>query len=203
VAFFVSPPPAIALEPALESPFAAALNHLLDAEPGAREKLLPFAGAIVELRCAALPRLRFSIDADGWLHPAGAGAAALVLNAGPQVAAALWRGEEHWPRTVKAEGDPRLADTLFELARHLRWDAEEDLSRFVGDIAAHRLARAARSMLAWQRDAARRIGEAASDYLADEKRVLVRRVELDELASGVAGLRDALERLDKRLQRLG
>src|SRR5579862_6587485 len=58
-----------------ESPFAAALNHLLDAEPWARERLLPFASETLELRAPPLPALRFAVTADGRQPPSPAPAA--------------------------------------------------------------------------------------------------------------------------------
>jgi ubiquinone biosynthesis protein UbiJ len=51
-------------------------------------------------------------------------------------------------------------------------------------------------------DAARRVTESLVEYAAEEKRLLVRRGELNELASAQARLRDALERLEKRIDRL-
>jgi hypothetical protein len=53
-----------------ESPVAAALNHLLESETWARERLAPFAGEALELRAPPLPALRFLIAADGRPPPA-------------------------------------------------------------------------------------------------------------------------------------
>ena len=52
-----------------ESPFAAALNRLLQSEPWARERLRPFASETLELRAPPLPQLRFTITAEGGLAP--------------------------------------------------------------------------------------------------------------------------------------
>jgi ubiquinone biosynthesis protein UbiJ len=61
----------------------------------------------------------------------------------------------------------------------------------------------ARGFAAWQVDAARRLAEAFADYAVEEKRLLVSRRELAYFSSEVARLRDAVERLDKRVRRLG
>jgi ubiquinone biosynthesis protein UbiJ len=113
------------------------------------------------------------------------------------------RGEEHLLRSVDVSGNARLASEVMLLVRHLRWDLEEDLSRLVGDAAAHRLAQAGRDFVAWQADAAQRLAQSFADYATEEKRVLVRRRELSALGADVASLRDALERLAKRIHRLG
>ena len=67
-------------------PFSLALNHLLDAEPAARERLAPFAGECVELRAPPLPALTFTILPGGRLE-AGGDAPALVVTLKPELLA--------------------------------------------------------------------------------------------------------------------
>jgi ubiquinone biosynthesis accessory factor UbiJ len=187
-------------------PFSLALNHLLDAEPQARERLAAFAGAVVELRAPPLPALTFTILPGGRLE-AGGTEPVLVVTLKPEFVAALGKGEDHLMRALEVSGDPRLAAEAMWLVRHLRGAlpdiAEEDLSRLVGDVAAHRLAQGARSLFAWQADAVRRLAESFADYVTEENRMVVGRAEHDRFAAGVVALRDALERLEKRIGRLG
>ena len=166
--------------------FCFFLNHLLEAAPWARERLAPFAARIVELRAPLMPSLRFAIGEDGRLALADGEPAALVRF------------------TPKREisGEPALAAALAELSRTLRWDAEEDLSRLIGDVLAHRLAGAARALGRWQRESAGRLAAALADYAAEEARLLVRRTEMEELAAAAAALESALARLEQRIARL-
>jgi len=191
-----------------ESPFAAGLNLLLESEPWARERLVPFAGAALELRAAPLPVLRFRIAADGRLSAAGSepdkqADSSLVITLGPGAFAAALKGEEHLLRAIQVEGNARLASEVMFLFRHLRWDAEEELAKLFGDAAGHRLAGMARDAVAWHADAAQRIAQAMVEYATEERPLLVQRGELKESAALLAQLRDGLERLDKRLDRLG
>jgi len=181
--------------------FCFLLNHLLGREEWARRKLEPFAGESVELRAAPLPALRFTILPGGRVEASG-DTVSLTVNLKSGALAALARGEEYLLREVEVSGNARFAAEVMALVRHLRWDPEEELSAVVGDVAAHRVAQAARSFAAWQMDAARRVAEALADYFAQEKRVLVRRRDLRALSGDVAGLRDAVERLAKRIERL-
>jgi ubiquinone biosynthesis accessory factor UbiJ len=189
----------------IEKAVSASLNHLLESESWAREKLAPFAGETVELRAPFLPPLRLAIEESGLTRAAKAdgSAASLVIALKPDAPAALLRGEEHFLRAVEVTGNAKLAEEVRLLARHLRWDFEEDLSRLVGDVAAHRLAESARAFGAWQADAARRLAESFGDYATQESGLLVRRLELDALAGATARLRDAIERLEQRIRRLG
>ena len=182
--------------------FCFFVNRLLDAESWARERLARFAGDTVELVPLPLPPLRVTILADGRVQPGGE-TPSLTLQIGPGALFALARGEEEFLRAVQMSGNARLAQEVASLARHLRWDVEEELSRLVGDVAAHRIAGVARDFAAWQVDAVRRIATSAADFLAEETRLLVRREEQLSHARSVAELRDALARLEKRIERLG
>ena len=46
---------------------------------------------------------------------------------------------------MRIEGDVQLAAEVNWLVDHVRWDLEEDLSRVVGDTAAHTVGNVARS----------------------------------------------------------
>ena len=94
--------------------------------------------------------------------------------------------------------EPRLARELETLLD----DAEEQLSRWVGDVAAHRLAGAARTLAELNTDAARRLAEGLIEYALEERRLLVSRAELEAHAAAGARLRDALQRLEERVERL-
>jgi len=182
--------------------FCFLLNRLLAAEPWARLRLAPFAGETVELRAPPLPALRLRILEGGTVE-AGDAEPGLIMTLKPELLAALARGEEHVMRSVDVGGNAKLAAEVLVLARHLRWDVEETLSRLVGAVAARRFAGAGRAFAAWHLDAAQRLVAAFADYVTDEKQVLARRAELDALGESVARLRDGIARLDKRIERLG
>ena len=183
-------------------PFSLALNRVLAAEPWARERLAPFAGQAIEIRSPPLPALRFAILPGGTLE-AGGGEPVLTITLRPESVLQLARGPEHFLRSAEVSGDPRLASEIMTLARHLRWDVEEDLSRVFGDVVAHRLAGAGRDLAKWSADAAGRLAAALADYAVVEKRLLVAAPEQEEFAAALARLRDGVERLEKRVRQLG
>lgn len=185
---------------AFETPFAFALNRLLDSEPWARERLAPFAGETVELRAPWLPAVRFAIVEGGRLAPGGEPSLRIALR--PGALGALGRGEDHFMREVDIDGNARLAQEVLHLARHLRWDFEEDLSAIVGDAPAHALAQGLRGFVSWHAQAAQRLAEAVMEYALEEGRLLAPRAQFTAFSGEVARLRDAIERLEKRLERL-
>jgi len=191
-----------------DTPLAAALNSLLQSESWARERLAPFAGDILEIRASPLPPLRLGIAADGRLVPPGhgpdrsAGEPSLIVTLRPAALAAAVRGEDHLLRSIDVAGNAKLAAEVMFLARHLRPDVEEAAAKLVGDVAAHRLVGMARNAVAWHADAARRIAGSLVEYAVEEKQLLVKRAELEEIAAAHARLRDGLERLEQRIERL-
>ena len=180
-----------------------ALNHVLGQARWARERLAPFAGETLAIESSPLPPLRFAIDAGGLLQAAPPEAEpSLTLTVRPGVLAALARGTEHAMREIDVAGNARLAAEVLFLARHLRWDAEEDLARVVGDVLAHRMTSDARRLARGLGEAARRLTGALLEDAIEERRLIVRRAEHDAFARDNARLRDALDRLEKRLERL-
>jgi ubiquinone biosynthesis protein UbiJ len=154
--------------------FCFVLNQLLARESWARERLERFVGQSAEFRPPLLPPLRLVVGAGGRIEPGGGEPGAIVSLEG-------------------VSGDGALADELRYLAKHLRWDFEEELSRVMGDVAAERVGATVRAFGRWQADAARRVTEALADH------VLVRSDELERFAADLERLRTAIERLERRL----
>ena len=163
--------------------FCFVLNALLGRERWARDRLARFAGQGIEVRLPLAPAMRLGIAADGQVEPDGPEPAAIVT-----------------PGAISGESE--LAEELRYLRRHLRLDVEEELSHLVGDVAAHRIALTVQALLDWPRDSARRLAESAADFAVDERRALVRRSELEHLASDLARLNEALAALEQRIARL-
>ena len=188
----------------IELPAAAAINHLLAREAWARDRLAPFAGRRARFRLFPLPDLVLEIAASGQVSGAGAGAIEcdLTLTIPPAALPRILAHDEAALREVRVDGDPALANAVLFLFRNLRWDVEEDLGRAVGDVAAHRIAGGARDLAAWQRTARERLGENVADYLKDEAGLLLHPHETEAFGRAVDELRDAIERLEKRVDRL-
>jgi ubiquinone biosynthesis protein UbiJ len=120
----------------------------------------------------------------------------LMQLASPKPEVALRSGAVH------IEGDAEVAQTFSELLKHARPDLEEELSRVIGDLAAHQVGNVARSALAFGRRAADTFAQNVAEYLTEEGRDLPTRVEADEFAAGVDKLRDDLARFEARLAQL-
>ena len=177
------------------------LNHLLTPEPNLRAALIAHAGKTVQVSMAMIA-LRLSVTHEGYLQVADAEIAPhLTLSIPAASLPLLIQGPQALMQTVTLNGDAEFAQTLSRLARELRWDAEEDLSKFAGDAAAHRIIKMLRAVLEQGRTASRNLTENIVEYLADERRDLVRPIEFQTFSQQVIELRDAVERLGKRVEK--
>ena len=120
----------------------------------------------------------------------------MLRLAGPAPEAALRGGAVH------IEGDAEVAQTFSELLKQARPDLEEELSRVIGDVAAHQVGNVARSALGFARRAADTFAQNVAEYLQEEGRDVPSRTEADEFVTGVDRLRDDVDRLEARLQLL-
>lgn len=183
---------------------AAGLNHLLAQQPWAAERLKAFAGQCAEFRCPPFPDLRLAILDSGFLgEPSIDAASALVVKLEPAALPLVIARDENALKKIELEGSAELASTVQYLARHLVWDIEEDLSRFFGDVVAHRLASGGKAFAAWQRDAATRLAENLVEYWTEEEPLLARPTDVETFCREVDALRDDAARLEKRIERVG
>jgi hypothetical protein len=141
---------------------------------------------------------------DGRGHGGAArGSRDLEVRMSPFLLPRLAAREEAAFAALDMQGDAALAEDVRFLARHLTWDAEEDLARVVGDVPAHRAASAARALRDWSRDARLRLAQGAAEYWTEERPLIASRVKLESFAREVSALDDALGRLEARVARLG
>lgn len=104
--------------------------------------------------------------------------------------------------SLELTGDPQLAADFQQLLTYAKPDLEEELSSVVGDVAAHRIGEVARGIGSWGRSARETMGANIREYLQEESRELPSRYEVERFTRDVNTLRDDVERLAARLQRL-
>lgn len=178
----------------------AILNRLLARESWAREKLAPFAGRVA--RIEALPLVLVLGVAEGGQFAAGSGEPTVTIAVDSAQLPAFLFDPQAILRNVRLEGDAEFAQALSQVLQNLRPEPEEDLARFVGDAAAVRLVGFLRAVAVQVREGGARLAATAADYFAAENPLLATRTEADGFARDVADLRDAAERLAKRIERL-
>jgi ubiquinone biosynthesis protein UbiJ len=194
------------LEAALR-PVASVLNRNIRETTPARELCAKLDGTVVAIRVrdTALTAwflvheatLELTTEHEGEPDVAITGSlitlARLAGNAGLDV---IRKGD------LEISGDAHSAERFQRLLTFAKPDLEEELSTVVGDAAAHRVGEIVRGIGQWGRDARSTMGDNIREYLQEESRDAPSRYEVDRFAGDVGRLRDDVERLAARIDRL-
>lgn len=136
---------------------------------------------------------RFDGEADTTLR--GTPAALFRMNRGRT-------GEAMFNRGITIDGDIELGLRLQRTLAQVNIDWEEHLSRLTGDLIAHQLGNGVRGLFALGHRAVETFKLNSADYLHYETESLATRFEMDRFLGEVDLLRDDVERLAARIQRL-
>lgn len=182
----------------LEGLILGALNHLLEQAAWARRQLSGFAGRRARFEMPPW-KLAFRVDEQGRLAPADDQAVdvTVVLPAGTPLVAL--QGMDRAMAAAHVTGNAEFATALSFVLKNLRWDAEEDLSKLVGDIAAHRMVGVSARLTLWQKQAARDFAENVAEYLGEEADLLVRARDLSTFRAELAEFSRRVELLEARV----
>jgi ubiquinone biosynthesis accessory factor UbiJ len=178
---------------------AGFINKLTGAAPLSRERLGKFAGRTAVFHVGPFDAA-FTVQTTGEVLPAVETATKdLEVRLSPFLLPRLAARDETAFRDVQMTGDAEFAAEIAFLSKNLKWDVEEDLSKVMGDAAAHRAVGAATAAAGWGKDAAERLAASAAEYFTEESPLIASRVKVAGFVDEVSLLRDAVERLEKRI----
>jgi ubiquinone biosynthesis protein UbiJ len=184
----------------------ALLNRGIDASGQAQELARRLDGTCLQIEVQGMTQV--SIRAYGGHLSLSSGEESIAdatISGSPLALLQLFKGgavRQPGQSAAQIRGDAEVANRYKELLMLARPDAEEELSRWVGDFAARRLTQFAGRALSFARQARRTAGENIAEYLQEESRDLVNKTELDEFLQGVDELRETADRVEARLTRL-
>lgn len=191
----------------LLSTLEASLNRNIAASSAARALCARLNGKSLRLELIGLP-LEIQLRADAervYLTratdtPADAklsGSALGLLNlTRPKPESAVRGG------SVRIEGDAEVAQAFRDLLKCAQPDLEEELSRHVGDLAAHQAGNFVRGLARFGQRAVDTFAMNVGEYLQEEGRDVPTRTELEEFNLGVDTLRNDAARAEARLDLL-
>lgn len=191
------------------------INRALKLDPEFLESLEPMSGKIVAVELSGLDiSIFFSLGVEGVTFLQLSEAEEVLCGRSPDIGfrgspaallrmvGAMRRGAAAFGDDVRLSGDLAALESLRDAFRTLDVDLEELLSRLVGDIAAHEIGRAARALLSWGKNTRETLISDAGEYLVEELRVSPPSHELEDFVAEVDRLRDDVERIEKRVDRL-
>lgn len=194
------------LEAALR-PVASVLNRNIRETTPARELCAKLDGTVIAVRVtntalaawfiAHEEELELRTDYDGEPDVLISGSLlTLARMAGESGLGALRDG------SLELTGDAHRAEQFQRMLAFAKPDFEEELANVVGDVAAHRVGEMFRGIGKWGRDARSTMGANIREYLQEESRDTPSRYEVERFTAQVGDLRDDVERLAARIERL-
>jgi ubiquinone biosynthesis accessory factor UbiJ len=186
-------------------PLAALLNRGIAASADATRRCRALEGATFRIELEGVGLGMTLLSRDGRIAPSENPEADARLSGTPGALARLAAtGDEALlrSRAVRISGDPLIARDFRDLIAIAAPDFEEELSRYVGDIAARQVGNLVRGVAGWGLDAADRMSRTLAEYLQEESRDVPARAEMEAFLDGVDEAAGALARVEARVRQL-
>ena len=177
------------------------LNHLLAQSDWASSRLQPHSGKVLAIVCGPLQQ-RLAITAEGQFATATSDSDDVLITLPADTPLRLVLDRQSIFADAKLQGAADFTETLAFVFRHLRWDAEADLARLTGDIAAYRLLRLARDFFAWHSRSLNNLGSNLSEFFLEEESLFVQQRDFAALSHAQQLCTAELTALESRIRRL-
>lgn len=195
----------------LLAPLESILNRNITGSSAARASCTRLAGKTLAVHLTSTPQhillsLFFTCDGERMSISAKSDTIAAATLSGTPLAYLSMVGSQPESAmrsgSVRIEGDAEVAQAFRDLLKAAQPDFEEELSRVIGDVSAHQVGRLTRGAFAFGKRVADTFAQNVSEYLQEESRDVVTRVEADEFVEAVDKLRDDVERAEAKLEYL-
>ncbi len=184
------------------------VNRVLALDPEGAARLAPVEGRVLRVELTGFGTRVYVVPGEQQLFLFGSYDAPpdCVVRGSPAALLGMVLAEHRedavFAGAVSIDGDNRLAQVLGEVFRGLDIDWEEQLSKLLGDTLAHRVMNRARAGERWAGRSSDIARQNLREYLQEEALVLPSRQEMDDFLGSVDRLRDDVERLAARVERL-
>jgi len=185
-----------------------AINEYLSLDPEMAEKIAELSGKVIAVEMLGLDKtIYLSLDESGIklleifeTEPdatiSGTPAALFKMGIAENATPLMLKGE------VEIKGNTRLGRKFKSMLSEMEIDWEEQLSKSMGDTAAHQVMNTLTKLSRWGQAAGTSIAEDVSEYLQEESRDVVTGAELEGFNQDVDKLRDDVDRLQARIKQL-
>ncbi|SFC11563.1 ubiquinone biosynthesis protein UbiJ [Microbulbifer thermotolerans] len=197
-------------DPTFRTGFDAALetaiNTALQYDPATRARLQKLDGKVLELDLTS-PKMTFCLGVEGervCLYRHWEGQISTRLSGSAVALVRLLRDSSATPAGVGVgvNGSSALLAELQAIMRDLDIDWEAPLAQLVGDVPAHAVGEALRTLSSWLRDGFSRAPAAAAEAVSEEWRLTPPQAQFEAFAEDLRALSLATERLEARVNLL-
>jgi len=179
------------------------INYALRHESWASKWLLSYEGKSVRIRIPPLVDLKLVVLANGEFgHSNDDQEADATLSFLPGTLPGLIAHDESAYDAIHIAGNALFAEDLITISKNLKLNIEPELGKFIGDIPAHRIAVTGESLFQWHISLFKNISDTFGEYWSEEQPMVVKPNDLRDFTQQTEGIRDDLEMLEIRINRL-
>jgi len=196
------------IKPLLTSAIETALNQFITLDEDVSLFLIPIAGKVIAITispfnetfylCPTTDKIQclesYQKPADATISGSLSALGLMGLSATPM--RSLFNGD------VEITGDTQLAQQFQQLFKKLDIDLEEQLSKFTGDIVAHKIGNLFRSGQNWTEESITTFKLNTKEFLQEETRDLPAGPEADILYQKIDTIRSDFDRLSARIAQI-
>ena len=178
------------------------LQHLLAQNGWANAMLQPFATKSIQLNVGFISSNIVILENGGLAIAGETNIADATITISPSLALRLMAGDETAKLQVAIEGDTHLAAEFAKVLSNLQWDYEDDLSKFIGDMAAYKIGGFVRDATKSAKETSAKLAEMLSSYWQEEMPLIAKKQQVEEFNTEVDALRADVARFEKKLAKL-
>ena len=188
--------------------FETAFNQYIALDPDAMPRFEDMEGKVIAIEITGINETLYLFPGmDGiMLMSDFDGEADTTLSGTPLALARLSLEKNALPvlfsGDVTITGDTRLGHQFKNILASLDIDWEEQLSRITGDLFARQIGNGVKDLSSWLKRSKQSFDLDIGEYLQEESHILPTRPEVDRWVGNVDGLRNAIDRLQARVNRL-
>lgn len=190
------------VKPLLLSVFETALNRFVALDRDSRYLLAPLTGKVIGITIRPFNETLYFCPSETVIqilddYPAPADA---LLTGTALAFGAKGLGSALLKDSIEISGDSEVGNAFISLWEKIDIDLEETLSRYTGDIIAHRIGRLFRTGQSWTGDILESFRLNLTEFLQEETRDLPAKPETDIFYRKIGALQPDLDRLQSRLE---
>ena len=176
---------------------------MLRGESWACRRLQSYSGKTICVQIPPLIEINLLVQASGELQNASQSEEIdTTLRLLPGILPGILAHDENAYAHIKISGDTNFANELLNISKNINLNIEQDLSKIIGDIPAHRIAKAGKHVVQWHADSINNLSQALVEYWMEEQPMLAKSTYINEFVDEVKVLQNDTDLLHQRIQSL-
>jgi len=176
------------------------LQHVVSQNQWAKPHLQPYGGQVIQFDFK-VSQANLQILEDGSLCSAGETAVPdATVTIPPSLAMRLLADDKDAKNYIHIDGDMALAKAVSQVLEQMHWDVEEDLSKVVGDIAAHKIVSGSKHAAQTVKAQSINAAEMLTEFWQEEAMILAKKRHVEQFNQAVDTIRDDVDRFEQRLK---